>query len=427
MVCRGRHPVLFQGLTHRPTCSHQRGKELTAIPVHTDSTNVQFLVRKSRYVDTTLSTHISAARTTSSSTTLADPLQTVNRSPYSQKSQDSPQLRYCVGCNRCVMESSPHSSASPHRMIDSWVNRPIHFDSGYFQGQTIRAELKEIQKADLGRKYARVDRRPLDPPPVVQLRLYQVFNYGTDAQYERELCDYSEVQTRGLLCCVDLFPAPMHTPESAQVSGREPRQLPRVTSGLDLPESSSSRPPSYHRYTCYGVNPHTTTTQNPSISHENVSAVSSSAVLTYVDGCHPITEDMKRTSFLSGALFVQPAVIDYNGRKALVFAFSDLAVKAEGLFFLRYRCFDLYSRIFGQEEVPMQSECFGGQFRIYSTKEFPGLQASTELTKQLARYGVRLNTRETERKRKRKSPPSTSGSASMKGKERETDSGSDYE
>ena len=68
-------------------------------------------------------------------------------------------------------------------------------------------------------------------------------------------------------------------------------------------------------------------------------------------------------------------------------------------------------------------------FRVYSTKEFPGLQASTELTKvnsskyifqsqtylfffflffffnvkkHLARWGVRLNIRETERRRRKK-------------------------
>ena len=60
-------------------------------------------------------------------------------------------------------------------------------------------------------------------------------------------------------------------------------------------------------------------------------------------------------------------------------------------------------------------------FRVYSTKEFPGLQASTELTKvkmssllcfchrlnffvclkHLARWGVRLNIRETERRRRK--------------------------
>jgi hypothetical protein len=32
------------------------------------------------------------------------------------------------------------------------IGRPIHFMSGQFAGQTIRAELYEVQKADLGRK-----------------------------------------------------------------------------------------------------------------------------------------------------------------------------------------------------------------------------------------------------------------------------------
>jgi hypothetical protein len=125
---------------------------------------------------------------------------------------------------------------------------------------------------------------------------------------------------------------------------------------------------------------------------------------------------MNCTTALSGATFIQPAMIEYKGRKALVFPFADLAVKTEGQFFLRYRCFDIFSRTSGHGDLPVQAECFGGAFRIYSTKEFPGLQPSTELTKQLARWGVRLNTRETERKRKRKedSRPLSSGARSTK-------------
>jgi hypothetical protein len=33
------------------------------------------------------------------------------------------------------------------------IGQPILFASGQFTGQTIRAELREIQQADLGRKY----------------------------------------------------------------------------------------------------------------------------------------------------------------------------------------------------------------------------------------------------------------------------------
>jgi hypothetical protein len=88
----------------------------------------------------------------------------------------------------------------------SYINTPIHFVSGQFQGRCIRTELVEIQKADLGRKwsaslrpfhladlasrYARVDRRPLDPPPVVQLKLFYVYNEGTDQEYEQEILNY---------------------------------------------------------------------------------------------------------------------------------------------------------------------------------------------------------------------------------------------
>ncbi|KAG6333467.1 hypothetical protein ID866_5616 [Astraeus odoratus] len=322
-------------------------------------------------------------------------------------------------------------AASPRRMISSWINQPIHFASGHFEDQTVRAELKEIQKADLGRKYARVDRRPLDPPPVVQLRLYQVFNYGTDAQYEKEISDYSDTQTLGLLCFVDLFPAPSQLSDS----GREPRHHPVRVAGRDLPEPLS-HPLFHHSYPRHGVNvdphPHAfaIADQTSLAAGVPVPPLQSNIVTHFND--IPVTEDMKCTPALSGATFVQPAVIDYEGRRTLVFAFADLAVKIEGQFFLRYRCFDIFSRMAGQDDLPIQAECYGGPFKIYSTKEFPGLQASTELTKarplylfQLARWGVRLNTRETERKRKRKSP--NSGSMSAKGKERDNDSESEYE
>lgn len=60
---------------------------------------------------------------------------------------------------------------------------------------------------------------------------------------------------------------------------------------------------------------------------------------------------------------------------------QDLAVKIEGVFILRYRVFDIFSKKYNDNELAIQSECYGGAFRVYSTKEFPGLQASTELTK----------------------------------------------
>ena len=51
----------------------------------------------------------------------------------------------------------------------------------------------------------------------------------------------------------------------------------------------------------------------------------------------------------------------------------------EGWFLFRYRVFDLFSVSNGSQ--PILAECWGRPFRIYATKQFPGLEPSTELTK----------------------------------------------
>ena len=61
---------------------------------------------------------------------------------------------------------------------------------------------------------------------------------------------------------------------------------------------------------------------------------------------------------------------------------QDLAVKIEGTFILRYRVFDLFSRAgINDEDATITAETYGGLFRVYSTRDFPGLPPSTDLTK----------------------------------------------
>lgn len=256
----------------------------------------------------------------------------------------------------------------------------------------MRAELVEIQKADLGRKYARVDRRPLDPPPVVQLRLYYIYNEGTDLESEQEVQDYDDIRNLGLLCNVDLFPVPTQpNNDNSSEPGRPLPRLPHQLSPVVQPVCSPSG----------GYPPPADPLSNSSRVPVSVAKLPHLQPHVHFDPLQ-ISEDTKCTTALSGATFVQSTRIDYEGKRALVFPFADLAVKVEGDFLLRYRTFDLFSRTPGLIDVPVQAECYGGPFHIYSTKEFPGLQPSTELSKQLSRYGVRLNTRETERKRKKK-------------------------
>ncbi|KAK7460799.1 hypothetical protein VKT23_008728 [Stygiomarasmius scandens] len=337
-----------------------------------------------------------------------------------------------------------------------YMGRPIRFTSGQFSGRTIRAELQEIQKADLGRKYAKVDRRPLDPPPVVALRLYEVTDEErADGPSEREIENVDDIHTHGLLCTVDLFPVhgidsphttapfvPSHSTQSSPVSTHAQAHTyntdgyevsySRVQSSNDNVHFPSARHlHAYHQNAREGylqaaseLSPTATsvtsvpastsasttmTAPGPSggmystihfapVQPETV--IQPSDIVHHVEG-FPITESSKVTNALVGSTFVMPVAIDYHGKKSLMFVFSDLAVKSEGFFILRYRMFDLFSRAWDMKDLVVQAECYGGMFRVYSTKEFPGLQASTELTKHLSRYGVRLNIRETERKRKK--------------------------
>lgn len=114
-------------------------------------------------------------------------------------------------------------------------------------------------------------------------------------------------------------------------------------------------------------------------------------------------EHSKCTDSLMGETFVQPICMDFQGRRALIAVFGvgdiqhsssihvddtfctcfqDLAVRITGVFILRYRIFDVFSKHHPNDiKVPIHAECFGGPFRIYASKDFPGLPESTELTK----------------------------------------------
>jgi len=61
----------------------------------------------------------------------------------------------------------------------------------------------------------------------------------------------------------------------------------------------------------------------------------------------------------------------------------DIAVTIEGKFFLRYRAFNILGTALPESgrPIPMLAECFGQPFTVYSRKDFPGVHASTELTK----------------------------------------------
>ncbi|KAH8104245.1 hypothetical protein DFH11DRAFT_1466842, partial [Phellopilus nigrolimitatus] len=94
------------------------------------------------------------------------------------------------------------------------------------------------------------------------------------------------------------------------------------------------------------------------------------------------------------------SVLNLTGKNAIYLVFSDLPVKLEDLFRPRDRSFDLFSRTAGSDDVPVLARCLDGAFAVYRTNEFPGIEASTELTKHLSRWGTRVHIREMEHKRR---------------------------
>ncbi|KAH9888990.1 velvet factor, partial [Cubamyces lactineus] len=265
------------------------------------------------------------------------------------------------------------------RSVLTQPGQPVTFATGVFARRTIRAEVEEIQKADLGRKYARKDKRPLDPPPVVVCRLFQLVDRPSGPPLEVEI---DPEQILGAICHVDLFPVPDD-----------------IDPSVNPVTSASAHHIRQHQDQYTAVLP--PIHSGPSSSHVHPLTSAGDELVAWI-GSFPIHEKSKYTTMLSGATFMQSAVIDYKGKKTAMFVFSDLAVKIEGTFVLRYRAFTLFSECAQEPHMPVLAECFGGMFKIYSTKEFPGLLASTELTKRLALHGVRVNLRETPRRRRKK-------------------------
>ncbi|PCH37387.1 hypothetical protein WOLCODRAFT_30510, partial [Wolfiporia cocos MD-104 SS10] len=291
------------------------------------------------------------------------------------------------------------------------IGGPVTFHTGKYAGRTLRAELEELQKADLGRKYGRKDRRPLDPPPVVQFRLFEVLDAGTPRQREREFDCYDELDSFGVVCHVDLYPVPDEEDDTEPGGGTRPPSPAFAIPPQQQHPYSRAQPAPYPPAPPYATpplhvpprpSPYSSPTYSPRSPPPPPRALAADPdAIAHLDG-FAIRESTKCTGALAGATFVQSVVLDHKGRRALMFVFSDLAVKLEGSFVLRYRVFDLFSKANGGPGAPVLAECFGGPFKIYSTKEFPGLRASTDLTKHLSLYGVRLNLRENERKRRKK-------------------------
>ncbi len=168
-------------------------------------------------------------------------------------------------------------SVSPHRLIGP-IGTPLHFTTGQFIGKHIRAELIELQKADLGRKYvphhpvlfvvpqpslgmlARTadrlihrpscnssfsTRSPVPTDPMQRLIITScAFCFLASSFWLADsscVSLYREIHNMGLICHVDLFPVP----GDSDVSGDPKRRQDQAQSSPSRASTSTVSPAPY--------------------------------------------------------------------------------------------------------------------------------------------------------------------------------------
>lgn len=198
----------------------------------------------------------------------------------------------------------------------------FEFTAGPLVGKTVRVELTQMQTPEVNRKTStpmaehsvdRIERRPLDPPPVVKLRLFEIEYEGTSRERVTEIDASSSFAYSGFVCHVDLFPVQ----EPAGFKGPKPMKQwpdgtviawPRPVHQLDDPTD----------------------------------ALEYEALIRSINDEEKDLEDKKCTDKLFGCTVVNAVQIkDLENNPCSVFVFGDISVRTEGHFLLRYRCFDI--------------------------------------------------------------------------------------
>ncbi|KAI8052070.1 velvet factor-domain-containing protein [Syncephalis plumigaleata] len=207
------------------------------------------------------------------------------------------------------------------------------------------------------------DRRPVDPPPVVQLT---VLNEAGHPDQEMERSPFFVVH-------VTLRPAedPRFALDIIQLD----------SSGSGNTSNANSMP--------------TNSTQVPQPGSSSTRRSSSGATGN--------TRTTTTTRVMMGTLVSSPSVLkDDKGNTGCFFCFPDLSIRCEGEYRLR---FTLVKMNDDEEEEDdgcsghTVAEVYSEPFTVYSAKRFPGMTESTQLSKAFARQGLKIPIRNDVRKR----------------------------
>jgi len=105
-------------------------------------------------------------------------------------------------------------------------------------------------------------------------------------------------------------------------------------------------------------------------------------------------EDYRQQRRLMGTLVASPFVgQDENGEEGCFFCFPDLSCRTPGSFRLKFSLvvIDPMAGLLPGKKFPIKAKAMSDVFTVYNAKDFPGMQASTPLTKRLKEQGCLIS------------------------------------
>lgn len=208
------------------------------------------------------------------------------------------------------------------------------------------------------------DRRPVDPPPIVQILLS---DFDPESQDDKDILQ----DPRFTVGCL-LFPVP--DPESWPEDEKE-KDKDRESDGVARADDDFSTPLLSGKafmspfYVDADPDPNSAPT-HPSSTETHASI--------HPHGLHP--PNLRNASKLH-----QPATF---------FIFADLSIRSAGLYRLQFRLMNWGSVEDTGQSMPILAEAWSEPFRVYPAKNFPGLRDSSILAEGLKELGfVELKTR----------------------------------
>jgi uncharacterized membrane protein YgcG len=112
-------------------------------------------------------------------------------------------------------------------------------------------------------------------------------------------------------------------------------------------------------------------------------------------------EDFRQQRRLMGTLVASPFVgMDEKGEEGCFFCFPDLSCRTPGVFRLKFALVVLDpARMCVGERSAIVATVMSERFQVYNAKDFPGMQASTTLTKRLKEQGCLISIKKGNEKR----------------------------